>query len=575
MKTVWKIIQILLIAVWAVLLLKANSFVYIYILTAAAGIVTVILNKKKTGRERHRAIRVIFAVILSGAVTLANYDLFGLWFTSKAVMAAAAVALFISGLCVFMNIIGWACTAVEHGGWKAKIHKLKPGMAFFISAAILTVIYAAVWALAYFPGILSPDSVNQINQTYTGVYSNHHPVFHTIIIQGCLWIGRTLFGTAQAGVAVYSLVQILAMACSAAYILMTMQQIGVTYKLSVPVFLFFAVMPYNILYSFTMWKDVLFSAAMALFILDLFRIMNGIGGKAANAIMLAISTLGTCLLRTNGLPVVAVTFIIAIFVMGRKHVKTLILVAAVIVVSVVLKYPMLSALNINQPDTIESLSIPAQQIGRVMAEGEEITDEQKELLANVVEVDKIAENYQWYTSEKLKELVRATDNQEYIKEHKTEFIKMYIQMAVQHPVSFVESWIDGTKGYWNGGYDMWNWTVVEENDYAVERVNVVEGLSDTFDSYADAYNNIFVLQPFVSVGLWCWVIVILFAAGLAARKKEALLALPCILIVLTLLVATPIYNEFRYAYSLFTSMPVIILAMFYRNGGNTVKNKNS
>jgi uncharacterized membrane protein len=40
-------------------------------------------------------------------------------------------------------------------------------------------------------------------------------------------------------------------------------------------------------------------------------------------------------------------------------------------------------------------------------------------------------------------------------------------------------------------------------------------------------------------------------------KVLALIAVPSLMVIATLLVATPVFSEFRYAYSVFCTMPVI------------------
>ena len=78
----------------------------------------------------------------------------------------------------------------------------------------------------------------------------------------------------------------------------------------------------------------------------------------------------------------------------------------VIVLSIFLKYPVLKSLNVKQPDTIESLSIPAQQIARVIKDEKELSFEQKKLLSKVIDIKKIPVYYVSYFSDPIKDLVR-------------------------------------------------------------------------------------------------------------------------------------------------------------------------
>ena len=283
-----------------------------------------------------------------------------------------------------------------------------------------------------------------------------------------------------------------------------------------------------------------------------------------NFIVLAISSAGVCLLRSNGWMAFAVILVIGIFVLGRKHIKTIIIMAAVFIAAMAVRGPLFNALGIAKPDILESLAIPMQQIARVLSEGEEITDEQRETLSNIANLDMIAEKYRWDTVDTFKNDIRNTGDVGYIEEHKKELLGLYIEMAKQHPVTFVEAWIDQTKGYWNGGYEFWNWTVVNENRFGIERVTKDRKAEQILTSYADSFNRIYPLQLFISIGLCTWMTVMLAAGGIAGRRKEALLTVPGIVLVLTLMIATPISCEFRYAYALFTAFPAIFCGIMQK-----------
>ena len=563
-KTVFKIIGIILTVLWGAAMFWSTAFVSVYVLVAVAAICAILFDRSEF--KKHKFLPVFTGIILSGAVILANYGLFGSIFHNKILILLSAFITFIGGFAAFFSITKWVVGITSSGkGLARKQHRPKAGLFFWIPAAIIAAIDITVLILAFYPGIISPDSVDQIEQIVTGVYSNHHPVVHTMLIKLCIWAGSSIFGTVNAGVFTYSIFQILIMAVSFAYVIMTLYQMQISFKVIIPFFLAYALLPYNIFYSFTMWKDVLFGAAVAAFLTALLRIIRGIGkGKAANFIVLAISSAGVCLLRSNGWMAFAVILVIGIFVLGRKHIKTIIIMAVVFIAAMAVRGPLFNALGIAKPDILESLAIPMQQIARVLSEGEEITDEQRETLSNIANLDMIAEKYRWDTVDTFKNDIRNTGDVGYIEEHKKELLGLYIEMAKQHPVTFVEAWIDQTKGYWNGGYEFWNWTVVNENRFGIERVTKDRKAEQILTSYADSFNRIYPLQLFISIGLCTWMTVMLAAGGIAGRRKEALLTVPGIVLVLTLMIATPISCEFRYAYALFTAFPAIFCGIMQK-----------
>ena len=226
----------------------------------------------------------------------------------------------------------------------------------------------------------------------------------------------------------------------------------------------------------------------------------------------------------------------------------------------ILKHPVLEKLNVAQPDTIEALSIPAQQISRVIKVGNELTSEQRALLENVVDVSKIPEYYSPGISDPIKDLVRERGNQSYLIDHKGDFLKLYVQLGMKYPLSYLFGWVDQTKGYWNGGYDYWRWYLeTQGNAYGIVRHTGSETVKHLVEEYFSFFETSPLLQAFLSIGLHSW---LAFAGAYGAwvkRDRRALLvaAVP-ILVVLSLLAATPVYTEFRYAYSLFCSMPFLL-----------------
>ena len=127
-------------------------------------------------------------------------------------------------------------------------------------------------------------------------------------------------------------------------------------------------------------------------------------------------------------------------------------------------------------------------------------------------------------------------------------------------MSYLFGWVDQTKGYWNGGYDYWRWHLeTQGNAYGIVRHTGSETVKHLVEEYFSFFETSPLLQAFLSIGLHSW---LAFAGAYGAwvkRDRRALLvaAVP-ILVVLSLLAATPVYAEFRYAYSLFCSMPFLL-----------------
>lgn len=66
-----------------------------------------------------------------------------------------------------------------------------------------------------------------------------------------------------------------------------------------------------------------------------------------------------------------------------------------------------------------------------------------------------------------------------------------------------------------------------------------------------------------SIGFFDWLLSFALLLCVIQRKKEAVLALPALMVVATLLIGTPVFCEMRYAYSVFTTLPLVMTVAVY------------
>ena len=104
------------------------------------------------------------------------------------------------------------------------------------------------------------------------------------------------------------------------------------------------------------------------------------------------------------------------------------------------------------------------------------------------------------------------------------------------------------------------------NDIGITRQVNAPALYGICSTYSLDFPKIEWLKPFVSIGLHTWCLLVTTYIGW--RKKDRLtvfLTVPVIAIVFSLLIATPVYSEFRYAYSLFCCLPFLAVIAFRRS----------
>lgn len=508
--------------------------------------------------------------MLSLCVTAANYDLF----TSPVAIAKLVniTVMFAGGFVLFKeNLTALCCVSAFTSPIQRKTTvNLSPQFLYAVSFTLIVSVYLFVFFATEYPGILTYDSIHQLYQVFgIEAYSNHHPFFHTQIIKLLLLLGFKLFGEINAAIATYSVFSVLIMASCFSYTICTIYQYNHSKGISIVVLLCYMFLPYHIKYSYTMWKDVFFGASVLVYVVAVFRILEEIGKHAwANYVTMIAGAFGMSLMRSNGFLAFFVSAVIFALMFGKRFKIVVLLLMGVVVLSFVMKYPLLKTMGVSQPDTIESLSIPAQQIARAITDGAELTDKQRILLEQIVDVERIPESYNRILSDPIKELVRAKDNQEYLQESKFEYIKLYLELGLKYPREFIKGWIDQTRGFWNAGYSftIWSEGIYYDNSLGLGRIINSCEVKELWDRYLEEFgadSNNPILQLFCSIGFNLWIMLAASCYALTNKRYTALyVSIPTFIVLATLLVATPVFCEFRYFYSLFCCLPFIVCTSF-------------
>ena len=557
---------VIVILLWSAQLLNSRAYYVPYLLISMVAIISYIFNNyfpntisNNNDANRQKLLISVFSSIFSLMITLSNYDLWSLSkFHSKIIYY---ILFFICGYIVFKTILNALLQKLPFFILLSNNKTLSHIKIFFICFSAITIINCSVLFLGFYPGILTPDSISQITQILSGNYSNHHPYYHTQVIKFFFTIGMSLFNNINAAVATYSVFQILFMSMCFSLTLSTMAHLKISNKILLLIGLFYAFMPYHIMYSLTMWKDIMFGGFVLLLITCIFRILQNIGNIKINYIILFISSIGFCLFRSNGFFAFVILTIFLILLFKTEQRKMLLVFIGAIILSIFMKYPMLSYLNVKQPDTIEALSIPAQQIARVIVENKPLTTYEKQLLEKIIDINKIPQSYKPFISDNIKNSVRQKGNQNLLKENKFEYLKLYVHLGIKYPLSYARGWIDETKGYWNAGYEYWRWsTGIHKNTLEIKPEPLSQRANKYVNRYLSLFTRIQIFRIVLCIGLFVWINILMLFINIYRKDKLGILtSLPTIMITLSLLIATPVFAEFRYIYAIFCALPMIII----------------
>ncbi len=457
-----------------------------------------------------------------------------------------------------------------------KIRILSSNRVSFLINMLLILIAWLPYFLRYYPGLLTADSCVQVNQAIgNSRLTSHHPVFHTSIISIFINIGVSVFNNINTGVALYTIFQMILLATMFSGVLQYLSKKKTPLNIKFIILLFYMFYPINGLFSVTMWKDVLFAGIIPIFITlcaELIFNTEEFFKEKKNIIIYIVISIFVFLMRNNGMYVVILTMPFIAIVLKKYWKKVIPIFLSIIVTYFVINTALFSILNIQKGSIAEMLSIPLQQIARVHKyHNDELDEETKQEIDKFFNVTNIGEKYNPILSDP----VKAELNVIYFNEHKSEFIKLWTKLLKTYFKDYVESFISNSYGYYYPEAKHWvaNRTM-EKNNLGLEQTPIINGeLVSKVDSLIEK-RDIPIVSMCFSIGMAFWILVISLGYKIYTKEyKYILLYLPIFILWLTI-VASPVFCEYRYAYSLFTTLP-LYTALNFIKGEKKQNGKNS
>ena len=476
-------------------------------------------------------------------------------------LGISAIGLFL----LFFHVL----TFLFHHGYRKSLKAESAPLPYLPPAAFVCCLLGwMLYFLTEYPAIMTPDSINQLEQVLGMVpYSNHHPWIHTLLIGLFFHIGKIFSNHVNTALSFFTLFQMCFMASSVSFLIFVLQKIKIRNKICILLICFYAFLPYHGIFAVTIWKDVMFAGSVVFFSASLLiMVLYRETTPGRYLFLYALSGILMCLLRSNGW--YAFLFCLPVFLLffraGQR--KMLLLHGLILSAVLIIKIPVMNTFHVAQPDFAESISIPLQQTARVIAEDKYLTPEEWECIHRVMDTTYLKELYAPGFADNMKELLRAGDL-DYLTSHKGEYLKLWLTLGLRYPLTYLQAYIDQTIGYWYPDQDAQPGRVggIIPSETGAYSQPLLTGKLIT--KYREILLKLDELIPVYSLlfrmGAMCWLLLGSIALVII-KKKEPLLViiLPGTAILLTLLIATPVSSEFRYAYWLAQALPLYLLLPF-------------
>lgn len=457
--------------------------------------------------------------------------------------------------------------------------------------ALMFLISYVPYILYYYPGTIFYDNMQSLLQiTGKANYNNFQPILYTLIYGGLWNLGKTVFNSGNAGILLYTIFQAIFASFTFSIVLYYMAKRKIALKWRIFTLAILLLNPITGMFVVRGEKGLLFHLSIILVILGIIDIIfekNEFFEKKWKLIIFVIITLFMVFIRNNGIYtfLLTVPFIIISFYKNKKLLlKATITLITPIIIFYIIQGPIFKLCGTEGSSIKEMLSIPAQQIARIIKyEGENISKENLETINKYIDTDngKIGEKYKPELADNTKAKIKVDQ----LEKDKIGFIKLYIKLAIEYPVHTFSALINNTFAYYApnatymGGLSNYNeetkdvltrWyasenpgqiTNYEEYDYHPKHIidlPIFDKLNTEF-----SWKRIPIFSVlFTGIGMYFWIL--LFLAMYFIYKKEykkICMLLPMFILWLTN-IAGPVV-DIRYIYSIILIIPLYIGVTFF------------
>ncbi len=438
----------------------------------------------------------------------------------------------------------------------------------------------AVW----FPGVVPFDTFRSYAYVRgTSPWDAYEPVGHTMLTWLYDRIGTAL-GMGDTGkVAIAVAVQILLMAGAFTFLLVRIAVWGVPRIVWWSSAAFLGLFPIFGIFAVTELKDVPFALALLVFVVAIGEIAVRRTSARWPWVTMAVAQIVAILMRNNGIHVVLLSLAVLLVALRGQRMRVLVVGVVAAVAYVIYVGPVYSAIGVGPDRTVETLSVPIQQVARIAkASGESFTPAERRYVAenfDGVTPEQLGKVYDAGVADKPKDLALQSWDR-----HGTgEFLSGWLRLAAAHPTTAGTATLAGTVGYWYPDAPLrdvtYTWSrndirgvhldipsgppkpglrreLVDASLLAPDKANQRRGMVTPPGYLGPEFRTIPVLGQLVSPGLmaWAWLVAAIGLVITGLRRRLAVVV-PVLMLYLTVL-ACPVSGSIRYTLLLFVAAPL-------------------
>ncbi|MFI3238503.1 MAG: DUF6020 family protein [Lachnospiraceae bacterium] len=413
-----------------------------------------------------------------------------------------------------------------------------------------------------YPGNLCWDVIGQIEQViFNTGYSSHHPLFHTLLVGGCIELGNLFLNSYEIGLFIYMILQISFFASSLAFTIYYLNKKKLNQFIILSVLLVYLIAPIYSNLATTAIKDIPFISSFIFFFV---YFVDYYGSKEEkilknHVIYLSVFSILTCLFRNNGLYMIVLTYIIYLIIAIVKRnrlvfINTAKLCAILVVSYCVIQTILVTALGATAGSSREIFSLPFQLTARYLQlYHEEITVDEEIIIENILgDIDAVRGAYNPEIADPVKNLylddsVTTIDLVKYLQVFVTQFFK--------HPRVYIEGFLIHVNGWFNPSISN---SIRYEVEYdIINTQGIVSGTSKIVLFFYRFLERITPIALLETPGFYTWLLV-LVTVFKRESKQDIIILLPQWIGLFICMISPCFLLHPRYALPIMFTMPFII-----------------
>ncbi len=389
---------------------------------------------------------------------------------------------------------------VDKSGYRNRFANTHP----LLSVWLLIMAFWSIHLIARFPGAMSYDNWNQLAYYY-GVkpFTTAQPIFHTWLFGTFIRAGKEITGSSDLGLFAFVLMQNMLMAAALSCTIVFMKKWRAPRWLTGLSLFLYCVTPYFAGYAAFPIKDYLYTVGFLFWVMCILQLLTDSRhssvrkdvthanenkvqqNSSVHRILLPwiLSVTLMILCRKNGSYVyIAASFCLLLIWMKDQYRKgssglqartwllRLVMLALPLLLSSAVNGAITRAYHVEKDSPKEAFSLPFQQTARYVKEyPEDVTEEEKTVIAKVLDYDRLAELYTEDSADAVKTTYHARSTKEL-----TDYLAVWLRMFLRHPLCYVEA-------TWDQNY----YAFMPDYDAVVYNQDVNYGMSIMPQSFID------------------------------------------------------------------------------------------